>query len=256
LEKKLFNLVDLDYLRTLKKSGDMYLWHCFSKENDLYTVDSYFSGFKFHENQLTFRETGNTDPYLKEASKFLQRKNIKDYFHIFLDGFFWVISKYHSDILNKFNKNNIIYNIEEKQWIVNTKSKFKKHIAWACEINTNQGEGKLAQNFLNYLSFNKRISIDIKTLNNKIKISNGKLVYSYKEPSAIKNHLNFFEKYISPFVGIIYLWLHFLIGRRVVYANFLPLWNFLIFLFLPPKTYLVQSQVQQKLIVKVSSKEF
>ena len=32
-----------------------------------------FSGFKFHENQLTFKETGNTDPYLKEASKFQKK---------------------------------------------------------------------------------------------------------------------------------------------------------------------------------------
>ena len=76
-KKKLFELVDLNYLKTLKKSGDMYLWHCFSKEYDLYTVDSYFSGFKFHENQLTFKETGNTDPYLKEASKFLKKKILK-----------------------------------------------------------------------------------------------------------------------------------------------------------------------------------
>ena len=107
----------------------MYLWHCFSKEYDLYTVDSYFSGFKFHENQLTFKETGNTDPYLKEASKFLKKKNIKDYFHILTDGFFWVLSKYHSNILNSFNKNNIIYDIEEKQWVVDDNLS-KKYVAW------------------------------------------------------------------------------------------------------------------------------
>ena len=232
-KKKLFELVDLNYLKTLKKSGDMYLWHCFSKEYDLYTVDSYFSGFKFHENQLTFKETGNTDPYLKEASKFLKKKNIKDYFHILTDGFFWVLSKYHSNILNSFNKNNIIYDIEEKQWVVDDNLS-KKYVAWACEINRNQGEGKLAQNFLNYLSEIKRISINIKTLNNKIKISNGKLIYSYKELFTIKNQLNFFEKYLNPLVGVFYLWYNFLRGRKVIYVNFLPLWNFLIFLLLPP----------------------
>ena len=232
-KKKLFELVDLNYLKTLKKSGDMYLWHCFSKEYDLYTVDSYFSGFKFHENQLTFKETGNTDPYLKEASKFLKKKNIKDYFHILTDGFFWVLSKYHSNILNSFNKNNIIYDIEEKQWVVDDNLS-KKYVAWACEINRNQGEGKLAQNFLNYLSEIKRISINIKTLNNKIKISNGKLIYSYKELFTVKNQLNFFEKYLNPLVGVFYLWYNFLRGRKVIYVNFLPLWNFLIFLLLPP----------------------
>ena len=63
---------------------------------------------------------------------------------------------------------------------------YQKYVAWACEINRNQGEGKLAQNFLNYLSEIKGISINIKTLNNKIKISNGKLIYSYKELFTIK----------------------------------------------------------------------
>ena len=83
-KKNLFSLVDFNYLRTLKRSGDMYLWHCFSKENDLFTVDSYFSGFKFHENQLTFKETGNTDPYLQEASNFLKKKKILKIIFIYL----------------------------------------------------------------------------------------------------------------------------------------------------------------------------
>jgi glycosyltransferase involved in cell wall biosynthesis len=232
-KKKLFELVDFNYLKTLKKSGDMYLWHCFAKDYDLYTVDSYFSGFKFHENQLTFKETGNTDPYLKEASKFLKKKKIKDYFHILIDGFFWMLSKYHSNILNSFNKNNIIYDIQEKQWVLDNNLS-NKYVAWACEINRNQGEGKLAQNFLNYLSQVKGISVNIKTLNNKIKISKGKLVYSSKELIMIKNQLNFFEKYLNPLIGVIYLWYNFLRGRKVIYVNFLPLWNFLLFLLLPP----------------------
>ena len=215
----------------------MYLWHCFSKKYDLFTVDSYFSGFKFHENQLTFKETGNTDPYLQEASKFLNRKSFKDYFHIMTDGFFWVLSKYHSNILNAFNKNNIIYDIEEKNWVINNRN-VKKYAAWACEINKNQGEGKLAQNFLNYLSNSKQITIDVKTLSNKLKVSKGKLVYSYKELFSNTNQLNFFEKYLNPLVGVIFLWYNFFKGKKIIYINFLPLWNFLIFLLLPPNTIL------------------
>ncbi len=236
-KKNLFDLVDFNYLKTLKKSGDMYLWHCFSKKYDLFTVDSYFSGFKFHENQLTFKETGNTDPYLQEASKFLKRKSFKDYFHIMTDGFFWVLSKYHSNILNAFNKNNIIYDIEEKNWVINNRN-VKKYAAWACEINKNQGEGKLAQNFLNYLSNSKQITIDVKTLSNKLKVSKGKLVYSYKELFSNTNQLNFFEKYLNPLVGVIFLWYNFFKGKKIIYINFLPLWNFLIFLLLPPNTIL------------------
>ena len=73
-KKELLDLVDYKYLKTLKKSGDMYLWFCFSKKYKLISIETYLSGFKFHENQLTFRETGNTDPYLREASTFLKKK--------------------------------------------------------------------------------------------------------------------------------------------------------------------------------------
>ena len=236
-KKKLLDLVNFEYLKTLKKSGDMYLWHCFSKKYDLFTVDTYFSGFKFHENQLTFRETGNTDPYLKEASKFLEKKSFFDYFYIFIDGFFWLISKYNSDILNQFNKNNLIYNIERKEWVLRSRVP-ERYVGWACEINKNQGEGKLGTNFISYLSNNKNISIYIKTLKNKIQFSRGKIVYSLKDPISEKNNLNFYEKYINPFIGILYLWYNYLKGKRVIYVNFLPLWNFLIFLTLPPKTIL------------------
>ena len=69
--KELLKLVDYEFLKKLKKSGDMYLWYSFAKDHELFIVDSYLSGFKFHENQLTFKETGNTDIYLEEASKFL-----------------------------------------------------------------------------------------------------------------------------------------------------------------------------------------
>ena len=56
-----------------------------------------------------------------------------------------------------------------------------------------------------------------------------------------KNNINFLKKiidykYISPFYGIIICWLNYLKKRRVAYINYLPLWNFFIFLFLPPKT--------------------
>lgn len=236
-KKKLLDLVNFEYLKTLKKSGDMYLWHCFSKKYDLFTVDTYFSGFKFHENQLTFRETGNTDPYLQEASKFLEKKSFFDYFYILIDGFFWLLSKYNSNILNRFNKNNLIYNIERKEWVLRSRIS-EKYVGWACEINKNQGEGKLATNFISYLSNNKHISIYIKTLKNKIQFSKGKIVYSQKELISEKNNLNFFEKYINPFIGVLYLWYNYLMGKRVIYVNFLPLWNFLIFLTLPPKTIL------------------
>ena len=93
----------------------------------------------------------------------------------------------------------------------------KKIYFWACDFSENSGEGKLAKLFIK----------DISRKYNCIKIK--------------KNNINILKrivdyKYMSPFYGIIMCWLNYLKNRRVAYINYLPLWNFLIFLFLPPKT--------------------
>jgi len=43
-------------------------------------------------------------------------------------------------------------------------------------------------------------------------------------------------KYISPFFGVLICWYLFLKKKDITYVNYLPLWNFLIFLLLPPST--------------------
>lgn len=43
-------------------------------------------------------------------------------------------------------------------------------------------------------------------------------------------------KYFTPFFGIILCWYYFFQNKKVAYINYLPLWNFLIFFLLPPKT--------------------
>ena len=90
-----------------------------------------------------------------------------------------------------------------------------KLIFWVCDYSDKTGEGNLARKFIKE-NFKKK----------KVKINTLKL----------DNFLN--HKYISPFVGIISCWKHYLKGKNVGYVNFLPLWNFLIFFLLPPKTIL------------------
>ena len=46
------------------------------------------------------------------------------------------------------------------------------------------------------------------------------------------------HKYIIPFIGIFYCWVYYLQNKKVCYLNYLPLWNVLIFLLLPPNTIL------------------
>jgi len=93
--------------------------------------------------------------------------------------------------------------------------KKKQIIFWACDYSNQTGEGNLARKFIRYFFYKKKIIV--KTLN------------SY-------DNLNL--KYIKPFIIIIKCWKSYFKGYRVGYVNYLPLWNFCIFLLLPPKTIL------------------
>ena len=91
-------------------------------------------------------------------------------------------------------------------------NKINKFI-WACDISQNTGEGRLAHLFLN----KEKIKIN-KYSTNKI------------------NNKFFLHKYVHPLVGVFFCWYNFLKKKQIYYINYLPLWNFLIFLLLPPKT--------------------
>ena len=86
---------------------------------------------------------------------------------------------------------------------------------WASDYAENSGEGNLARLFTKYLIERKNYKIKFNKIN-KIKYS----------------------KYLSPFIGILYCWKYYLINKNVAYINYLPLWNFFIFMLLPPKTIL------------------
>ena len=90
---------------------------------------------------------------------------------------------------------------------------------WANDTQENSGEGILALNFLNLL---------------KKKFKNHKFI----NLNRFKKKNNFFYNYFTPFVGIILIWKYYFQGKKICYINYLPIWNFLIFLFLPKKTIL------------------
>ena len=110
---------------------------------------------------------------------------------------------------------------------------------WACDFSSNRGEGILAQNYIKKLSKILKKKIFVKTLNNSYKINNGVLKKNNSNTQKkTKLNLNFFENYLTPLIGILYLWINYLRGRGTCYLNFLPLWNIFIFFFLPPQTHL------------------
>jgi len=95
----------------------------------------------------------------------------------------------------------------------------KKIFYWSNDIEKNSGEGILARNFL-------------KLLRNRY--SN----YKYINLNKFKKKNNFLYNYLLPFWGVFQIWRCHLNGHLSCYINYLPIWNFLIFLLLPKKTLL------------------
>ena len=95
-----------------------------------------------------------------------------------------------------------------------------KYYCWCSDYQTTTGEGRLGRSFLDNLSSSNKL-------------------YFYSTNKFIKNKLLFKilnYKYISPFIGIVFCWSIFLNNKRPIYVNYLPFWNFFLFIFLPPKT--------------------
>ena len=111
----------------------------------------------------------------------------------------------------------------------------KKVYAWACDFSSFRGEGILARNFALDLSNIKSVDIYVKSPENTYFVSNGKIK---KTNDLEKKKINFglFENYSWPVIGIFYLWNLHMQNKKIIYLNFMPLWNFLLFYFLPPKT--------------------
>ena len=105
----------------------------------------------------------------------------------------------------------------------------KKIYIWCSDKDINSGEGILANKFINDLrNYNEDFSFEIKSPN--------------------KKNFDFFRKFLGnildrffiPLEGIFYLWSIYFNkkNKELCYVNYLPLWNFMIFLFMPPRTIL------------------
>ena len=115
----------------------------------------------------------------------------------------------------------------------------KKEIiyAWACDLSLNRGEGLLANIFLRELSNYTKKRIVCRSLFERKTFQKGKKIED-KNYNLIKKKDTLFEKYISPLLGFFFLWKKYLCGEKVAYINYLPLWNILLIIFLPPRTIL------------------
>ena len=105
----------------------------------------------------------------------------------------------------------------------------KKIFIWCCDLKKNTGEGILANKFISDLrKYNKNYILEIKTI-------------SFKNINLLRTIFgSVADRLLFPFLGILYLWLIFIFRdkQKICFVNYLPLWNFLLFILLPPKTIL------------------
>jgi len=104
---------------------------------------------------------------------------------------------------------------------------------WASDCEDFTGEGILARCFIKKIFLNKN-KLRIFSNNNDFEFNFGK--FSAIKKKKFKN--NFTSKYLMPYFGIFLIWCYHLKGKKTAYINYLPLWNFLIFILLPKKTIL------------------
>ena len=122
-----------------------------------------------------------------------------------------------------------------------TTDKKKTIYYWASNEFSNNGEGILANNFLDLIKKNFQ-SYNLRPINNFKNI----------------NQKTFFYKYILPFWGVLSLWKYYVLGNKVSYVNFLPVWNFLLILLLPPSTILgpitgSKNRLKYNILIKILS---
>ena len=104
---------------------------------------------------------------------------------------------------------------------------------WTSDCENFTGEGLLARSFIKKIFKN----------NNKVRIfsNNNDFVFNFGKFSLIKKKdfkNSFIDKYFKLYYGIFLIWYYHLKGKKTAYINYLPLWNFLIFVLLPKKTIL------------------
>jgi len=104
---------------------------------------------------------------------------------------------------------------------------------WSSDYESFTGEGLLARCFVeNYFESGEII---------KIYSNNNKYLFLKKKYSLLKKKIyknNFLTKYLYPLYGVFLIWHNHFKGKKTCYVNYLPLWNFLIFIFLPRSTIL------------------
>lgn len=98
-------------------------------------------------------------------------------------------------------------------------------IFWASDYSSKSGEGRLARVFIKNLQKNQKINSISRIKSNLVKLDKN---------LNKKKFSSFIHKYIIPLYGVFSLWFFHFKNYKTAYLNYLPLWNFIILLLLPP----------------------
>lgn len=229
---KLNKLIDNNKLKEFKLAGDYYIWSTFAAENKLHIIQTHLGGFKVHGDQLSKKTLSGNLTYKKEVAAFTNRIGVLDVILILLDFIPWALLRYSNDFFGNLS-NHIRYDDIKKEF-TNKEDNHDVIYCWSCDFATNRGEGKLAHKFL--LEKYPNSSSYIHMLNRKLYYKNNLLNNDKLTESKI--NLDFIDSYVVPIIGILWLWWKFLNRKKICYLNFLPLWNSLLIIFLPPGTIL------------------
>jgi len=102
---------------------------------------------------------------------------------------------------------------------------------WASDFEDFTGEGLLARCFVEKY-FAKKNILKIQSNSSELFIYNKKIYKLKNKPYSN----NFFKKYFYLLKGLFFIWYYHFKGKKTLYINYLPLWNFLLFILLPSET--------------------
>jgi len=121
---------------------------------------------------------------------------------------------------------------------MNSNNFFYDYFVFCSDLEDYRGEGLLANKYIKTLiKFYPNIIFKCYSPSFSFYIK-GNSIYNLQKSLGYKKIINFkyFSQYIIPFFGISLLWLNFFKNKKLLYINFLPLWNFFIFCLCPPRT--------------------
>lgn len=98
----LLSTIDMDFFRSLRLAGDLFLWTEFSKQTNLYIINTWLGGYRHHEGALSADMTS----YKKEAVTFIKKPTETEFMQAESDNRYWELC---DDLKMRWNGGSMLY---------------------------------------------------------------------------------------------------------------------------------------------------